>query len=70
MSDAGIVANTQAAMTTLCATTLSVALVTTGVALEYDSAHKRIICPPSPCSSMRELPFVRYDKYRSRSSAA
>jgi hypothetical protein len=62
MSGAGIVASTQAAMTTLCATTLSVALVTTGVAFEYELAHKRIIGPPFPCSSMRELPFDRYDK--------
>jgi hypothetical protein len=70
MLEVGIVDTTHAAMTTVCATTLNVALVITGVDFAYEFAHKRIICPPPPRSSMRELPFDRYDKYRSRSSAA
>jgi hypothetical protein len=69
-SAVGIVPTTHAAMTTACATMLSVALVPTGVVFEYEFAHKRIIWPPPPCSSMRELPSDRYAKYRSRSSAA
>jgi hypothetical protein len=63
--DGGSVANTHAAITTACTTTLSVALVATGAVLAYEAAHKRIILPPF--SAMRE-PRRDYDKYRSRSS--
>jgi hypothetical protein len=46
----GSVAMTHSAMMATCATVLSVALVATGVDLEYEFTHKRIICPPCPWS--------------------